>query len=73
MSKVQFCFLMIVYNSDYVLGESLRSVLNFGPLLVTEGPCGYWAKHQQALKPDNTIDILFDHMDYGHGIHKYVQ
>ena len=66
MSKVKFCFIMIVYNSDYVLGECLRSALPFGPMLVTEGPCGYWAEH--PMKADNTMDILEAHKDYGQGI-----
>lgn len=66
MSKVKFCFIMIVYNSDYVLGECLRSVLPFGPMLVTEGPCGYWAEH--PMEADNTVDILEAHKDYGQGI-----
>ena len=65
---VKICFQMIVYNSDYVLAESLRSILEFGPLVVTEGPCGYWADHGGYTSSDNTNDILEAHKDYGHGI-----
>jgi hypothetical protein len=59
---------MIVYNSDYVLNECLESILNYGPLLVTEGPCGYWANHK--IEPDWTRFILESYWDYGQGIKK---
>jgi hypothetical protein len=60
---------MIVYNSDYVLGESLRSVLPYGKMIITEGPCGYWRDHPNELVPDRTRQILYEHMNYGKGIH----
>jgi hypothetical protein len=59
---------MIVYNSDYVLAEALKSVLPFGPLVVTEGPCGYWADTGALTSNDNTNDILEAHKGYGYGI-----
>lgn len=59
---------MIVFNSDYVLRESLRSVLPFGPLVVTEGPCGYWRDAGYKTSTDGTNDILNAHRDFGHGI-----
>ena len=58
MAKVKLCFQMIVYNSDYVLAESLESVLPFGPLVVTEGPCGYWKDQGHTTSTDATNAIL---------------
>jgi len=62
------CFVMIVFNSDYVLGESLRSILPFGPLVVTAGPCGYWREAGYKTSTDNTNNILDAHRDFGRGI-----
>ena len=65
---VKLCFQMIVYNSDYVLGEALRSVLSVAPMVVTEGPCGYWARTGAETSDDRTNAILEAHSDYGKGI-----
>jgi len=59
---------MIVYNGDHFLEYALRSVLPFGPLVVTEGPCGYWANTGAETSDDRTNAILEAHADYGHGI-----
>jgi hypothetical protein len=65
---VKLCFQMIVFNGDHVLGEALRSVLPFGPLVVTEGPCGHWARSEYKTSTDRTNDILDAHKSYGAGI-----
>ena len=65
---VKLCFQMIVFNSDHVLGEALRSVLPFGPLVVTEGPCGYWKQQEHTTSTDQTNAILEEHEHYGQGI-----
>ncbi len=64
----RICFQMIVYNGDHFLEYALRSVLPFGPLVVTEGPCGYWAKMGAETSDDRTNAILEAHREYGYGI-----
>lgn len=53
-------FQMIVYNSDYLLEPVLESLEPYGPVVVTEGPVGYWQNHEQT--PDRTLDILRAHV-----------
>lgn len=68
MARVKPCFQLIVFQSDFVLGECLRSVLPYGPMVVTEGPCGYWRDQKFSTSTDQTNAILEAHKDYGQGI-----
>ncbi len=55
MPKVVFC--MIVFNSDFVLGEVLRSILPFAhKVIIVEGPVKYW--QENTIQKDETRVIL---------------
>lgn len=50
---------MIVFEGDYVLYESLRSVYDFASkILIAEGPVSYWQKQGRTTSTDNTNEIL---------------
>lgn len=50
------CFQMIVHNQDYVLREAIAAIRPYGPIIVTEGPVGYW--RTARAEPDETNFIL---------------
>jgi hypothetical protein len=56
LSKV--CFVQIVFQSNFVLSECLRSIIPFGKVVVAEGPVKYWQDRGYATSTDGTNDVL---------------
>ena len=56
---MKICFVLIVFNSDYVLEPCLRSVLPFGKVVAAEGPVEFWQKRGYTTSTDRTNEILF--------------
>lgn len=51
-------FVLIAFNSDYVLEPCLRSVLPFGNVYCAEGPVTFWYENGFTRSTDTTNDIL---------------
>lgn len=49
---------MIVFNSDWVLEPVLETITQFGPIVVAEGPVGYWQEQGYTTSTDRTNEIL---------------
>jgi len=49
---------MIVFNSDWVLEPVLETITRFGPVVVAEGPVGYWQDQGYTTSTDRTNEIL---------------
>jgi len=51
-------FVLIAFNSDYVLEPCLRSVLPFGNVYAAEGPVQFWRNKGFTKSTDRTTEIL---------------
>jgi hypothetical protein len=51
-------FVLIVFQSDYVLEPCLKSVLPFGKVVAAEGPVRFWQERGFTTSTDRTNDIL---------------
>lgn len=51
-------FQMIVFQGSHFLEPVLKSLLNFGRVIVTEGPVAYWQERGYQTSTDGTNDIL---------------
>ena len=58
MSEIKPCFHMIVFNSDWVLEPVLETITELGPVVVAEGPVGYWQEQGYTTSTDRTNEIL---------------
>jgi hypothetical protein len=56
MTKV--AWVLIAFNSDYVLEPCLRSVMPYGCVYAAEGPVSFWHKRGYATSTDKTNAIL---------------
>ncbi len=55
---IKLCWQMIVFNSDEVLELCLKSIVPYGPIMITEGPVEYFWKRGFMTSGDHTNDIL---------------
>lgn len=55
---VKVAFMMIVFQSDYVLEPCLASVLPFGQVYAAEGPVKFWQRQGFKTSTDKTNEIL---------------
>lgn len=67
MAKV--AFVMIVFQSDYVLRECLTALKPYGPIVVCEGPVEYWWRKGCMTSTDRTNEILREMVDCGNIVH----
>ena len=52
------CFETIVFNTDYVLAECIKSLLPYGKVIVAEGPVKFWQDRGFTTSTDKTNSIL---------------
>ncbi len=55
---MKIAWVLIAFNSDYVLEPCLRSVLPFGKVYVAEGPVSFWQERGYTTSTDRTNAIL---------------
>ncbi len=55
---IKICFQMLVWQDNYVLSECLKSILPYGPVIVTEGPVAYYAGQGFGTSTDGTNELL---------------
>lgn len=55
---MKIAFGLIVFNSDHVLEQAIKSVQPFGRVYACEGPVGYWRGRGYATSEDRTNKIL---------------
>jgi len=55
---MRIAWVLIVFNSDFVLEPCLRSVLPFGKVYAAEGPVEFWQKRGYTTSADQTNAIL---------------
>lgn len=55
---MRIAFVLIAFNSDFVLEPCLRSVIPFGEVVAAEGPVAFWHKRGYATSTDKTNLIL---------------
>jgi glycosyltransferase involved in cell wall biosynthesis len=56
---MQLTAVMIVFNGDHVLEQSLSSIYNFvDEIVIAEGPVEYWKNKGMTYSTDRTISIL---------------
>jgi hypothetical protein len=55
---MKVAFVLIAFNSDYVLEPCLKSVLPFGNVYAAEGPVTFWQKRGYTTSTDQTNAIL---------------
>ena len=56
---MKITFLMITFNTDFVLEQVIQSILPFAyKVIVVEGPVAYWRKKGYTTSTDDTNEIL---------------
>lgn len=55
---MKITFFLMVFNSDWVLEECLRSVMPYGDVVAVEGPVKYWQNKGYSTSTDSTNVIL---------------
>lgn len=55
---MKICFQMLVFQSNYVLSECLKSILPYGRVVVCEGPVAYWQQRGYTTSTDGTNEVL---------------
>ena len=58
MSNV--CFVMLVFNGDYVLPEVLSAILPYGKVVVAEGPVKYFRERWQVTTSTDETNVILD-------------